>query len=42
MVQHATNHPGAGKAGIAPRLTIGHHCPGLPEPGRWAIRVALI
>ena len=31
----APNHPAAGKAGIAPRLAIGHHCPGLPEPGRW-------
>ena len=28
------NHPAAGKAGIASRLAIGHHCPGLPEPGR--------
>ena len=31
-----SNHPAAGKAGIGSRLTIGHHCPGLPEPGRWA------
>jgi len=29
-----SNHPAAGKAGIARRLAIGHHCPGLPEPGR--------
>jgi hypothetical protein len=21
---------------MAPRLTVGHQCPGLPEPGRWA------
>jgi len=28
------SHPAAGKAGIAPRLSIGHHCPGLPEPER--------
>jgi hypothetical protein len=28
------NHPAAGKAGIAPRLAIGHYWPGLPEPGR--------
>lgn len=30
----AANHPAAGKTGIAPRLTIGHYLPGLPEPGR--------
>ena len=29
------NHPAAGKAGIAPQLTIGSHWPGLPEPERW-------
>ena len=28
------NHPAAGKAGIASRLAIGHHWPGLPEPER--------
>lgn len=28
------NHPAAGKAGIASRLTIEHHWPGLAEPGR--------
>jgi hypothetical protein len=28
------NHPAAGKAGIDSRLAIGHHWPGLPEPGR--------
>ena len=28
------NHPAAGKAGIASRLAIAHHGPGLPEPGR--------
>jgi hypothetical protein len=30
----APNKPAAGKAGFAPRLAIGHHCPGLPEPER--------
>ena len=29
------NHPAAGKAGIASRLAIRRHFPGLPEPGRW-------
>jgi signal peptidase I len=29
------NHPAAGKAGIARLLAIEHHCPGLPELGRW-------
>jgi hypothetical protein len=29
------NQPAAGKAGIAHRLAVGHHWPGLPEPGRW-------
>ena len=28
--------PASGKAGFAPRLAIGHHRPGLPEPGRSA------
>jgi hypothetical protein len=28
------NHPAAGNAGSAPGLTGGHHCPGVPEPGR--------
>ena len=28
-----SNHPATGKAGIASLLAIGHHCPGLPEPG---------
>jgi hypothetical protein len=30
------NHPAAGKAGVASRLTIGPHWPGLPEPGHYA------
>ena len=30
------NYPAAGKAGIASRLAVGHHCPGLPEPDRSA------
>jgi hypothetical protein len=29
--ERMANHPAAGKAGIAPQLTIGHHWPGLPE-----------
>jgi hypothetical protein len=32
------NHPAAGKAGIASRLALEHHRPGLPEPGRSAGR----
>jgi len=31
------NNPAAGKAGIARLLAIEHHCPGLPEPGRYAM-----
>jgi len=31
-----SNHPAAGKAGIVARLAMGHHWPGLPEPGRSA------
>jgi hypothetical protein len=35
MTKSATpNAPALGKAGIAPRLAIEHHWPGLPEPGR--------
>jgi hypothetical protein len=34
--QPSPNHPAAGKAGMARQLAIGQHCPGLPEPGRWA------
>ncbi len=30
------NHPAAGKAGSGSWFAIGHRCPGLPEPGRWA------
>jgi hypothetical protein len=30
------NNPAAGKAGTTFQLAIGYHCPGLPEPGRWA------
>ncbi len=29
-----SNHPAPGKAGIASRLAIEHHCPSLAEPGR--------
>jgi hypothetical protein len=32
----ASNHPAAGKAAIAALLAVGHHCRGLPEPGRSA------
>ena len=28
------NKPAAPNAGIAPQLTIGHHWPGVGEPGR--------
>jgi hypothetical protein len=31
------NKPVAGHAGMASRLTIGHHWPGVPEPERWGI-----
>jgi len=31
----SSNKPAAGNAGIASQLTIGHHWPGVPEPGRW-------
>jgi hypothetical protein len=34
----ASNKPAAGNAGIASRLTIGHHWPGVPEPERWLPR----
>src|SRR4051812_14413987 len=35
------NHPAPGKAGIACRLTTGHHWPGLPEPGRYPLRTRM-
>ncbi len=28
------HQPAAGNAGIVSELTIGHHCPGVPEPER--------
>jgi hypothetical protein len=31
------NKPAAGKAGIASRLTIQPHWPGLPDPERWGL-----
>jgi hypothetical protein len=34
MTLSTSNYPAAGNAGIASRLTIGPHCPGVPEPGR--------
>jgi hypothetical protein len=36
MTIFAPNQPAAGKAGIARRLAIEHHWPGLPEPERSA------
>jgi hypothetical protein len=33
------NQPAAGNAGIAPQLTIEHHWPGVPEPGRYVLSV---
>jgi len=38
MAHLPPNNPAAGNAGIAPRLRIGHHWPGVPEPERWAKR----
>jgi len=35
------NYPAAGEAGIAARLTGGHHWPGLPELGRSATRAQM-
>jgi hypothetical protein len=37
LVRAGHNHPASGKAGIASPLTIGHHCPGLPDPERSVI-----
>ena len=37
MTTRWANKPAAGKAGLARQLTVGHHCPGLPEPGRSTI-----
>ncbi len=34
-LQRVPNKPAAGNAGIASRLTIEHHRPGVPEPERW-------
>jgi hypothetical protein len=36
FAHRTSNHPAAGKAGIARLLAVGHHCCGLPEPGRSA------
>ena len=36
-MKHDANKPAAGNAGIASRLTVGHHRPGVPEPERSAI-----
>jgi hypothetical protein len=36
------NQPAAGKAGIARRLTIEHHRPGLPEPDRSASKMSIV
>jgi hypothetical protein len=35
ILNRAHNHPASGKAGITSPLTIEHHPPGLPEPGRY-------
>ena len=35
LATKATNHPAAGKAGIARLFATEQYCPGLPEPGRW-------
>ena len=35
---NASNKPAAPNARIAPRLTIGHHWPGVGEPGRLGVR----
>jgi len=36
-MRQSSNKPAAPNAGIAPRLTIGHHWPGVGEPGRCAM-----
>jgi len=36
QLDRGANKPAAGKAGITSLLEIECHCPGLPEPGRWA------
>ena len=33
MIEKQPNHPAPGQAGVASRLAIGRHWPGLPEPG---------
>ena len=40
MTFRAANHPAPGKAGIGSLLAIGHHWPGLPEPGLLAAACA--
>jgi hypothetical protein len=42
MRSFSSNKPAAGNAGIASQLTIGHHWPGVPEPGRSAQRNAVV
>jgi hypothetical protein len=37
MIHESPNHPSPGNAGIARRLAIGRHWPGLGEPGRSAL-----
>jgi hypothetical protein len=37
----SANKPAAGSAGIVPRLTIEHHCPGVPEPERSDINMII-
>ena len=36
MHEESANKPAAPNAGIASRLTIEHHWPGVGEPERWA------
>ena len=38
LANNGQNIPAAPNAGIASRLAIGYHCPGVGEPGRSAIR----
>lgn len=36
MNSFGADYPAAGQAVVAARLQTEHHCPDLPEPGRWA------
>jgi hypothetical protein len=39
MRHNSPNKPAAPNAGIAFRLPIEHHWPGVGEPGRWALQL---